>query len=438
MESFVENFEAVKPALPGAAIPWVGSLRAEAAARFADAGLPTRKLEAWKYTDLSPLRQIAWRGVRAEDLAARIDFIPSLFAPGVPRFRLVFVHGRARPDLSLLGDLPAGVTVGSLADALGAPSAAFEGAFGRIATDEGQPLLGLNTALMEDGFVVLVGKGVRLDKPIEVVFIGGMAADAVAYHPRNLVILEQGSSLTLVEHHVGIGGGAYFANSVTEIEVKDEGALRRYVLQSEGDQGFHVETAHGVVGRNATLEAFGLALGGRLARSETSVRLDGSGGGCVLAGAYLGRDKQVCDNTTRIEHRAPSTSCRETFKGVLDDAARGVFQGCIVVHREARKANGHQLSKALLLSDAAEIDQKPELRIFADEVKCSHGAAVGQLDRDALFYLRARGLPEDAARRLLIEAFLAEAFEEISVAKVREAMLGTAGKWFAAAGEPAR
>ena len=438
MESFVENFEAVKPALPGTAIPWVRSLRAEAAARFAGSGLPTRKLEAWKYTDLSPLGQIAWRGVQAEDLAARIDFIPSFFPPGVPRFRLVFVHGRARPDLSLVEGLPRQVTIGNMADALSTPSAAFESSFGRIATDERQPLLALNTALMEDGFVVRVGKGVRLDKPIEVVFIGGMAADAVAYHPRNLVVLEEGSSLTLVEHHVGIGGGAYFANSVTELEVKGEGALRRYVLQSEGDQGFHVETTHGVVGRNATLEAFGLALGGRLARGETSVRLDGSGGDCVLAGAYLGRDKQVCDNTTLIEHRAPSTSCRETFKGVLDDAARGVFQGCIVVHREARKADGRQLSKALLLSDTAEIDQKPELRIFADEVKCSHGAAVGQLDRDALFYLRARGLPEDAARRLLIEAFLAEAFEEISVEEVREAMLGAAGKWFAAAREQAR
>ena len=274
---------------------------------------------------------------------------------------------------------------------------------------------------MEDGFVVRIGSEVRLAEPLEVVFIGGMAAEAVAYHPRNLVIVEEGSSLTLVEHHVGIGGGAYFANSVTELQVRDEGHLRRYVLQSEGDQGLYLETVHAEVGRDATLEAFGLASGGRLARSEISVRLDGPGARCVLAGAYVCRGKQVCDNTTLIEHRAPNTTCREVFKGVLDDAARGVFQGCIVVHRGARNADGHQLSKALLLSDAAEIDQKPELRIFADEVKCSHGAAVGQLDRDALFYLRARGLPEDAARRLLIEAFLAEAFEEISVEEVREA-----------------
>lgn len=431
MQSFVESFEAARSVLPGTAIPWVKSLREEAVARFARLGLPTRKLEAWKYTDLGPLRQAPWRGVRAEDGAARVDFIPSLFEPEHPRFRLVFVHGRARPDLWLVEGAPPEVTIGSLAGALDAPSAAFESSFGRIAGDERQPLLALNTALMEDGFVVRVGSGVRLAEPLEVVFIGGMAADAVAYHPRNLVIVEEGSSLTLVEHHIGIGGGAYFANSVTELEVKDEGHLRRYVLQSEGDQGLHVETVHAEVGRDATLEAFALARGARLARSEVSIRLDGPGARCVLAGAYVCRGKQVCDNTTLIEHRAPNTTCREVFKGVLDDAARGVFQGCIVVHRGARNADGHQLSKALLLSDAAEIDQKPELRIFADEVKCSHGAAAGQLDRDALFYLRTRGLPEDAARRLLIEAFLADAFEEISEQKVRDAMLAAVADWFA-------
>jgi Fe-S cluster assembly protein SufD len=431
VQNFVGSFETAKSVLPGTAIPWLMSLREQGAGRFAGLGLPTRKVEAWKYTDLSALRQTRWRGVGAEEVAARIDFIPSLFPAEVPRFRLVFVHGRARPDLWLVGDVPPEVTIGSLAGALNAPSAAVEGRLGRIATDERQPLLSLNTALMEDGFVVRIGSGVRLAEPLEVVFIGGMAADAVAYHPRNLVIVEEGSSLTLVEYHVGIGGGAYFANSVTELEVRDEGHLRRYVLQSEGDQGLYVETVHAEVGRDATLEAFGLASGGRLARSEISVRLDGPGARCVLAGAYVCRGKQVCDNTTLIEHRAPNTTCREVFKGVLDNAARGVFQGCIVVHRGARNADGHQLSKALLLSDAAEIDQKPELRIFADEVKCSHGAAAGQLDHDALFYLRTRGLPEDAARRLLIEAFLAEAFEEISEQTVRDAMLAAVADWFA-------
>lgn len=431
MQDFVESFEAARSVLPGTATPWVRSLREEAAARFARLGLPTRKLEAWKYTNLGEFRQVPWRRIRGEDGAARIDFIPSLFAPEHPRFRLVFVHGRARPDLWLVEGVPPGVTIESLARALSAPSAAFEDSFGRIAFDERQPLLALNTTLMEDGFVVRVGSGVRLAEPLEVVFIGGMAADAVAYHPRNLVIVEEGSSLTLVEHHVGIGGGAYFANAVTELAVKDEGHLRRYVLQSEGAQSLHVETVHAEVGRNATLEAFGLARGSRLARSETCIRLDGPGARCVLVGAYVCRRKQVCDNTTLVEHRAPNTTCREVFKGVLDDAARGVFQGCIVVHRDARNADGHQLSKALLLSDAAEIDQKPELRIFADEVKCSHGAAAGQLDRNALFYLRSRGLAEDAARRLLIEAFLADAFNEISEEKAKDAMLAAVADWFA-------
>jgi Fe-S cluster assembly protein SufD len=431
VQEFIEGFEAARSVMASTGVSWVDSLRRDAAARFADVGVPTRKREGWKYTDLSALRKRTWRDVRAEDANAHIDVIPSIFPADVPRFRLVFVHGRAKPELWRIDGLPPGVSISTLAGMLDAPSATFESNLGRIATDAHQPLLSLNTALMRDGFVVHIGAGVRLAAPLEIVFIGGMAADAVAYHPRNLVIVEEGGSLTLVEHHVGIGGGAYFANAVTELDVGDDGELRHYVLQSQGDHAVHVETVHGVIGRNATLEAFRLARGGQVSRSEVAVRLEGMGARCTLSGAYLARDKQICDNTTLIEHHAPDTACREVFKGVLDDAARGVFQGCIVVQRDARNADGHQLSKALLLSDAAEIDQKPELRIFADAVKCSHGAAAGQLDDDALFYLRARGLPEAAARRLLIEAFLADAFDEISEETVRAAMRAAVADWFA-------
>jgi Fe-S cluster assembly protein SufD len=409
--------------------PWLKHLRANSRERFAAAGLPTRRIEAWKYTDLAPLAGLGLRPAEAADARAGVypcDQLPPLIGDS---WRLVFVNGRFRTDLSSpLAALP-GVTVNSLRLTLANDGVALEGALGGLAGPEERPLVALNTALMEDGCIVRIEAGQRLGRPIELVFFAGGAADALAFHPRHLITLGEGSSATLIERHIGVGATAYVANAVTEIVLGAHAQLRHYKVQSEGAAGFHLATVLARVEAGAAYETFVLTTGGRLARNDSTIQLNGAGARCTVGGSYLIRDRQLCDNTSLIEHRAGQTTCRQMFKGVVDGAAKAVFQGRIVVHRDAQKADGQQVSKALLLSDEAEIDQKPELEIYADDVKCSHGATAGQLDRQALFYLRSRGVSEAAASRLLIEGFLVDSFEQISHLCVRETLLESALAW---------
>lgn len=430
---FAERFGALPAELADGEPGWLRALRKSGLARFQALGLPTPKLEAWKYTNLRPLEKAGFAPGAAADQTVSIDWVPTLVKDRPPKHRLVFVNGRLRPDYSGLGDLPAGVTLQPLATALAHDPGLIEGHLGRIARAEeqamDQAMLALNSAFMEDGFVLKVGAGVALREPIEAVFIGGLGDRPLAYHPRNLILLDDNSQATLIECHVGLGQGSYLSNGATEVRVGQGAILRHVKVQAEAESGFHLNTTHVEVARDATYDAFGLSAGGQLARNEIAVRLNGTGAHCQLGGAYMVRGEQHCDNTTVIEHIAPQASSREVFKGVLDDKARAVFQGRIVVHRDAQQTDGHQLSKALLLSDGAEIDAKPELEIYADDVKCSHGATAGELDHDALFYLRARGIPEPAGRRLLIQAFLAEALEEIRAEEVRAALTGKIEDW---------
>ncbi|MCK4868152.1 MAG: Fe-S cluster assembly protein SufD, partial [Alphaproteobacteria bacterium] len=236
---------------------------------------------------------------------------------------------------------------------------------------------------------------------------------AVAFHPRNLVVAGKGSRATLIESHIGAGEGSYFSNSITDIQVARGATLTHAKLQDEGPKAFHVALVRVCIGDEACYDNFVLHRGAELARNEVHARIDGTGAECRLNGAYLGANRQHMDNTTVIEHKAPGSSSSEVFKGALDGRARGVFQGRIVVHRDAQQTEGNQLNKTLLLSRDAEMDTKPELVIYADDVKCSHGATIGELDDAALFYLRSRGIDEATARDILVSAFLNEAVEEL-------------------------
>jgi Fe-S cluster assembly protein SufD len=429
------DFEAVftdrRASLPGADLAWLTELRESGINQFRRQGLPTPRTEAWKYTNLRPLQKVAFAA--APDAAAArpagLDKAPSLLPSGEHVRRLVLTEGRFDPALSSIGDLPPGVTLEPLAQAIRRDPGGLQSYLGRIAHPVGQPMLALNTALMEDGVVLRVGRGAVLSEPVEVLHLGGLSDRAVAYHPRLLVLLEADSRAVLVENFVGLGDASYFANAVTEIRVAEGARLDHIKVQAEGAAATHLASCHVWLDRQATFIGFSLALGAQLSRNEVHVRLEGEGARCRVNGAYLMRGKQHCDNTTLIEHLKPETSCREVFKGVLDDQSRGVFQGRIMVHRGADKTDGHQLSKALLLSDRAEIDAKPELEIYADDVKCSHGATVGDIDEQALFYLRARGIPEARARSLLIQAFLDEALDEVGIPALHEALLSRVADW---------
>ncbi len=418
---FQAQLDAVAPTLPGAGQPWAATLRREARDRFRTLGLPHRKIEAWKYTDV---RSLAKRDYRPAPQAADglSDGLRAVLASDRQEAgRIVFVNGHLRRDLSQLEGLPDGVSAMALADTLEAGDRLVADRLGQLVSVDDRPFHALNTGMMADGLVLHLAPRVVLDVPLNVVFLTEAAGDAASMVcPRVLVVAEPGSQAVIVERHAGVDGAHYFSAPVFEVDVADGARIAHYKLQQEGDQATHLATILARIGRDATYDNFVLSVGAELARNEIVTRFTGRGGDCRLSGGYMARAKQHLDTTTRIEHAVPDCRSREVYKGVLDDRARGVFQGKIVVSRDAQRTDGYQMNRALLLSRNAEIDSKPELEIYADDVKCSHGATAGEIDSDALFYMRARGIDEQAARNLLIEAFVLEVLDEIADPAVRE------------------
>lgn len=426
-------------ALPGTALPWLSARRAAAAERFRALGLPHRRLEAWKYTDLPrALRERSY--VPAQRLEpASLDAVPAL-TEDEPLARLVFVDGLYRAELSRTAELPDGVRLLSLARALEREPALLEGRLGALTEGDGgedpqQSLLALNAALLDDGLVLLVEPGVQVPGRIELVQLGGLSEQPAFHCPRHLVVLGAGAKATLVERVQGLGPTGSLANAVTEIRLDAGASLVHLRLQEAGSEAIELATTRGSLAAEARYEGFALNLGAALSRHELLFVLEGEAAHVSLNGAYLLRGSQHGDTTTRIEHRVPNTSASETYKGALDDQARAVFQGMILVERGAQKTDGRMLNKTLLLSDKAEIDSKPELEIYADDVQCAHGATAGEIDADALFYLRSRGLDGRQARALLIEAFLAEAIETLSDEGLRAPLLARVRQWLEVAGE---
>ena len=434
---FAEQFDAAAKKLPGAGAPWLDRLRADARKAYRDAGLPGPKVEAWKYTNLNRLRRT---GFAAGAPAATVDTVPVGNALSVDADTLVLVNGVFRADLSALPDAKAGIDVMTLADALTHEPGLLEAHLGKIAPASELPMAALNTALAADGLVIRIRKGKLADRPLHVVSIGaaGGGGDAVMFQPRLLVIGEEGSGGCILESHIAAGDGVYFSNAVTEIALAPRARLQHYKLQNEHPSAFHLATGGVMLAHDAGYDSFVLQVGGRIARNEIHALLNGRRIECRLNGAYLLRGEQHADNTTVIDHAAPDSMSRELYKGVLDGTSRGVFQGKILVRRDAQKTDGHQLNRALLLSRGAEVDSKPELEIYADDVKCSHGATAGEMDDDALFYLRSRGIDEQTARGLLVNAFVGEAIEQIGHEPSREAFRKVVDGWLAEIGSTLR
>ncbi len=410
--SLAAGYEAVASHLPGSDIAWLDSLRAQGISAFRANGLPTRRVEAWRYTNLNALAKTGFAPARDDiELAAVPDHAALAIADAC---RIVLVNGRLRRDLSDLERLPDGMTASALADLLRrAPGEAEDLIVPAPAGREGV-LAALNDAFMEDGLVLRIAAGAKVETPIHLISVGvPVAGQAIAFHPRNRIVAEAGSRATVVESHFGVGLGAYFSNGLCDVTVGRGASLTHAKLQDEGEAAFHVALVRATIGDDAVYDSFVLHRGGELARHEVHAAIEGTGAECRLNGAYLGAGRQHIDNTTVIDHKAPGSRSSEVYKGVLAGRARGVFQGRIVVHRDAQQTDGHQLNKTLLLSRAAEMDTKPELEIYADDVKCSHGATVGELSEMELFYLRARGIDEATARDMLVSAFLSEAVSEL-------------------------
>ncbi|MGB0554585.1 MAG: Fe-S cluster assembly protein SufD [Alphaproteobacteria bacterium] len=423
-----ENYENVAPVLASAGVGWLDAVRRDGLARYGALGLPNPRVEAWKYTNLTRMGRTKFVSAVTATQPS-LDQIPA-GALDIDAVKLVLVNGRLRPEFSDLAQLPDGVTAVSFAEAVAGKSPDLEGMLRSAVSGHDMPMLALNAAYLSDGVVIDVEKGRKIDTPIHLISIGVSDEEPIAFHPRNVLRVGTGAAVTVYESHIGLGG-SYLSNGAMDIHIDEDALLRHRKLQNEVENGYHVATASVVLEARARYENYTLHVGGRLVRNEIHAVLNGNGADCNLYGAYAGRGNQHIDTTTFVDHAAPECTSCEVYKGALDDNARGVFQGKILVRKGAQKTDGHQLNKALLLSEGAEIDSKPELEIYADDVKCSHGATSGELDEEQLFYLRARGIDEAEARDLLVAAFLEDSLDVIGDEDRREAFRSIISNWLA-------
>ena len=390
-------------------------MREAGMASFAETGFPTLRQEDWKYTSVAAIEQGRFELAPPVSACLEIDQIEAWSLPGTQR--LVFVNGHHQPRWSRLDPLPPGVTLTSLADLLEREPERLEAALGTL--PEGYPsgFTALNAAFMTDGAYLHLAADVALDTPLHLLFI--TTDPGLAVQTRNLVLADAGSRACLIEHHVALGDGAYFTNTITELVAGRDAEVEHLKLQQEGRKAFHVAAVNADQQHGSRFTSRSFALGGGLARVDIRVGLNAEHAACTLDGLYMTDGRQHVDHHTRIDHAQPYGTSREFYKGVLAGASRAVFNGRVVVHADAQHSDAHQANRNLLLSDNAEIDTKPQLEIYADDVKCSHGATVGQLDPEQVFYLRSRGVDDAEARALLTFAFAEEIVGRVEVPALR-------------------
>jgi FeS assembly protein SufD len=428
-QELLDLYQQSADALPGNAA--IAALRKSAIETYAGRGLPHRRVEEWKYTDLrGALDSVPPLLADREIAAGEADLktaIGTVFM-GLPAYRLVIAAGEFRADLSDVEGLRKdGVEVGALSQLLESPPEWLTDSLKESAGRD-DTVIALNAALMTAGIAVRLPEGLTLQKPIHLIHLD-TPGNAGSIYTRNAVVAERGASATLIESFGTFGVAGMQRNAVTTVSLAANSAIHHLKLQREALETIHLNVWAANVGADARYNAFQVSMGAALARNQVYVRFDGENAATDISGATLARGTQHCDTTLVVEHNVPSCESRELFKLVLNDEARGVFQGKIVVAPNAQKTDGKQMSQALLLSETAEFDSKPELEIFADDVVCGHGATSGQIDEELLFYLRARGLPEAQARALLIQAFVGEAFEALDDEEIADAFTAVAAEW---------
>jgi Fe-S cluster assembly protein SufD len=427
--ALVASFAACKRRLPGAGA--IVSLREKAFGQFEADGLPHRRVEEWKYTDLRALMREALPLADAPDVAAKTRAGAAAAAwASIEGRRLVFVDGVFVPELSDLAALEAGLSIGSLARALASGNPDITARIGKVVPTE-DVAVALNTAFMGDGAVIQVAPGAALARPLHLVFVNA-GSEPAAVFTRSLVVIGEGARVMLVESHEGRAD--YQINSALELEVGDGAHVDHVKITGEGAGALHVSSLMAAIGAHARFNEFLFTTGGTIVRNQLFVRFAGTGTIAAIRGASLVKGRQHVDTTLIADHAVAECTSREMFKSVLDDEGRSVFQGKIIVRPQAQKTDAKMATHALLLSDRAEADNKPELEIFADDVQCGHGATSGALDNELLFYLRARGLPPKEAEALLIRAFVGEAIDGIEHAGLRDELMEEVGAWLEARG----
>ena len=408
----------LEPAPDGHQPAWLRGVRRAAAEWVAEHGFPTPKDEDWKYTRVGPILEVPFEPAPPPTGPLPTPSAIDELAGDLGGTRLVFVNGHLAPELSSLTELADGARVTSLASALVEDAALLEPVLASSSPGHRHAFTTLNAALAEDGAFIQILPDTTIAAPIHLVFVSDAGASPLVSSPRSVVLAGARSRATIVETHVGMAG-MYLTNAVTEVILEDGARVEHYKIQDEADTAFHLAALHVRPGRDSSFSTHGLALGAAIARHEVWVRLEAEGAEVTLNGLYLPEGDQHHDNPTLIEHVAPRCTSRQLYKGVLSGRGRGVFNGRIVVGHDALGTDASQTNKNLLLSDTAEVDTRPRLEILTDDVRCTHGAAVGQLDEEAVFYLRSRGVPHQEARGVLTYAFAREMLELIRLGPLR-------------------
>ena len=402
---------------------WLQDLRDHAASRFVELGFPTVRDEEWRFTNVSPIASTEFRLAPSSKLDG--GALDAFLYPDAP-FRLVIVNGRYSAELSRTAGLPPGLKFGSLAAAATDQADIVGRYLGQLADPNTRAFTALNTAFTHDGAYVYVPDGLVFEQPLQILFVstgeGAVAPAATMSHPRTLIVTGDHSQAQIVETYVSAPGQKHFTNAVTEVVAGEHSVLDHYKVEEESVDAFHMASMQIHASRSSNVSTLAFTLGGRIVRNDIVAVLDGEGAECTLSGLYLADGERLVDTHTTIDHAKPHCPSHEVYKGILGGRARAVFNGKIIVRIDAQKTDAKQTNRALLLSDHATINTKPQLEIFADDVKCTHGAAIGQLDEDAIFYLRARGLTYLEARDMLIHAFAGEILERVKIEPLRVAL----------------
>ncbi len=400
----------------GQDFPWLNNLRQQALIQFNSQGLPSKKVEDWKYTSLWNLAQQSFNhdAVVSSVTTSQVEQVALL----KDAYRVVIVDGKFSEEFSQLDGIQDGLTLSSLSNGV----ASVEQQLGQQVDVAKAGLTALNTMLMSDGVVINIAADTHIDKTIELIVINSGATENLAVHLRNVIVLQESSKATFVEHYVALNNYTGMTNVVTEVVLAESAALEHYKLQQESENAFHIATLAAKQAANSNWHTNNISLGAQLARNDIHSRLEGEKSHTTMDGLYLVNKEQHVDNHTRIDHLVPNTTSNELYKGVLDDNSHAVFNGKVMVHQDAQKTDSNQSNHNLLLSRGCEIDTKPEMEIYADDVKCGHGSTVGQINEDQLFFLRARGLDEVSARSLLTYAFAVDVLERIPSVEIKEAL----------------
>lgn len=427
---YSQGFSVFEKEAPGSEIGWLKTTRQEAITKFLELGFPTLKDEDWRFTNLAAIARSSFDILEnGLDKVSSSDLAPYQFQNDNV-VELVFVNGHYSEQLSKTADLPNGVIVKSLAHAIETEQDILQDNLAKYADFTSEAFTALNTAFMTDGGFIFIPKGTIFETPIHLLYISTAGQQPSITNPRNLIIAEANAEANIVEHYASLNDDVYLSNVVTEIVVGENSSIGHYMIELESRNAFNVSTLRVQQARSSNIKSHSILMGGSLVRNNVHPVLAGEGCDSLINGLFMSTNRQHMDNYMKVEHASPHCDSRQLYNGVLDGRSRGVFHGRIIVHEDAQKTDAKQTNRNLLLSDNAQIDTKPQLEIYADDVKCTHGATIGQIDENALFYLRSRGISKDASRDIIMNAFTNETFESMSVEPVKEYCANLVTNWF--------